>query len=36
MFDPETAKEFFRSLISMAIWVPYMLVSQRVKNTFIE
>ena len=36
MFDPETAKEFIRTLIAGAIWVPYMLVSKRVKATFIE
>jgi len=36
MFDPETTKEFMRSLIVGVIWVPYMLVSKRVKATFVE
>jgi hypothetical protein len=36
MFDPETKKEFVRTLISCVIWVPYMLVSKRVKATFVE
>ena len=36
MFDPETTKEFMRSLISGVIWIPYMLISKRVKSTFVE
>lgn len=36
LFDPETTKEFVKSLISCAIWVPYMLVSKRVRATFVE
>ena len=36
IFDPETIKEFGRSLIVTLIWVPYMLVSKRVKATFIN
>lgn len=36
MFDPETKKEFFRALLGGLIWVPYMLVSKRVKATFVE
>lgn len=36
MFDSATAREFSRSLIVAAIWVPYMSVSKRVQNTFVE
>lgn len=36
MFDPETAAEFVRALIVGAIWVPYMLVSERVRETFVD
>lgn len=36
MFDPETTKEFMRSLVAGVIWVPYMLVSKRVQATFVE
>ncbi len=34
MFDPDTARELGRSVFAVAVWVPYMLVSKRVKNTF--
>jgi hypothetical protein len=34
VFDAETVKEFGRTLIVTLIWVPYMLVSKRVKTTF--
>ncbi|WP_180147269.1 DUF2569 domain-containing protein [Desulfoluna butyratoxydans] len=36
IFDPDTVKEFSRSLIVTFIWVPYMLTSKRVKATFIK
>ena len=36
MFDPQTTKEFTRSLIGVVIWVPYMLDSKRVKATFVK
>jgi hypothetical protein len=34
--DPAGMRELVRSLISTAIWVPYFLVSQRVRATFVE
>jgi hypothetical protein len=36
MFDPHTTKEFARTLVSAVVWVPYMLISKRVKATFVE
>lgn len=34
--DEESLKEIFRSIIASAIWIPYFLVSKRVKLTFIN
>ena len=35
-FDADTIKSIIQSLVAGAIWIPYMLKSKRVKNTFIE
>lgn len=36
MFDPETSRNFFTTLIGGMIWIPYLLFSQRAKATFIR
>lgn len=36
MFDPDTTKESMRLLITCVVWIPYMLVSKRVRVTFVE
>lgn len=36
VFDPQTARELVRAVIAAAVWVPYMLVSKRAKNTFVR
>jgi hypothetical protein len=33
--DPSTARGLLASVFALAIWVPYMLRSRRVKNTFV-
>ena len=35
-FDSDTVREITRAVIGGAIWIPYMLVSERVKATFVE
>ncbi len=36
MFDPATLKELIGSLLGAIIWIPYMILSKRVKATFVE
>ena len=36
MFDPDTTREFMRTLIGAVIWIPYMILSKRVAATFVE
>lgn len=35
-FNQSTIMELVKAIIRMCIWIPYLLVSVRVKNTFIE
>lgn len=36
IFDGETRLEIIRGVITVAIWVPYMLISERVRATFVR
>ncbi|WP_100641854.1 DUF2569 domain-containing protein [Alteromonas facilis] len=36
IFDPDTMQEFIRSIVTVCVWCPYMLLSQRVKVTFAK
>jgi hypothetical protein len=36
VMGPDTVTELFRAVIGVGIWVPYMLISGRVKNTFVR
>ena len=36
VFDPDTMREILRSIIVGLIWIPYMLLSKRVKATFVN
>jgi len=36
VFDAETMKELGRSLVSLLIWSPYLIYSQRSKDTFVN
>lgn len=36
ILDPETMRDLIRSLVGVALWVPYVFLSRRVKNTFVR
>ena len=36
LFEPDSTREIVRGVVSCGIWIPYMLVSKRVQNTFVR
>lgn len=36
LMDSETTQAILRAIVLVAIWVPYMLNSRRVRNTFVQ
>lgn len=34
--DPESVRELARSIIGVVVWVPYFLISKRVRQTFVR
>lgn len=35
-FDAATMKDLFKSVVYAAVWIPYLIKSERVKNTFVN
>ena len=36
VWDEESVRGIFRSVFTLCVWVPYLLLSRRVKNTFVN
>lgn len=36
VFDPETTRSLLQQLVGTIVWVPYMFLSRRVRNTFVN